>query len=184
MLLPVPRSLASSRTVSAQLWLNGLVALFALTILGCSPLPDDTDKIIFAPKSFHDSATIGLEGYVYASGTLTAPGLAYENNTVALSCASDRMECLMVSIDQIGPRQVGRLESPKIYRVVKWTESEIVAEEDSTLVDCRKTTISIVRKTEIVVGVEEPINQTAATCLNAKTDILKWTIEDPFWKAR
>jgi hypothetical protein len=79
---------------------------------------------------------------------------------------------------------VGRLDSPESYPVTKWDAHEIVATGSADSMNCRKVTISIVRKSETAVWVEEPINQSSAACKDAETRVLKWTIEDsPGWKA-
>jgi len=88
------------------------------------------------------------------------------------------MECLTYMVEQIGPNQVGRLDAPTIHPVTKWDAYEIVAVDDVDLMHCRRVTISIVRKSETAVWVEEPINQSRAECKDAETKILKGTIED------
>jgi hypothetical protein len=139
---------------------------------------------MFAAKSFYDSAQTTGEGFVYISGTLSGDGVAYKNNTVAVSCYKDRMECLTNSIEQIGSNQVSRLAWPISYPITKWDSYEIVANELVTSMSCRKDTISIIRKSESAVWVEKPVNQSSAVCKNADTRILKWTIEDSLnWKA-
>ena len=67
------------------------------------------------------------------------------------------MECLAYSIAQIGPNQLGRLEVPSIFPITKWDNYEIVAAESGDTVACRKGTVSIERKTETVVWVEDPL---------------------------
>jgi len=152
------------------------------TALGCTR---QEGQIVFAPKAFYDSAQTTGEGQVYVAGTLTGDGVAYKNNTVAVTCYQDRMECLTSSVEQIGSNQVGRLDSPVTYSVIKWAPDEIVAGDSGDAPDCRKVTINIVRKTASVVWVEEPVNQSRANCKDADTRLLKWTIEDPpAWKAR
>lgn len=94
------------------------------------------------------------------------------------------MECVTYGMRQIGPNQVGRVESPSIYPVITWAEDEVVASGDADAFHCRKLTIRIVRRSEIALWVEEPINQTSVACKDADTRLLKWTIEDsPGWKA-
>jgi len=38
---------------------------------------------------------------VYVAGTLTGEGVGYPNNSVAITCYKDGMECLTISVDQI-----------------------------------------------------------------------------------
>jgi hypothetical protein len=161
-----------------------LFLAIVLLSLGCTRQAPNEQQIMFAAKSFYDSAQTTGEGFVYISGTLSGDGVAYKNNTVAISCYKDRMECLINSIEQIGPNQLSRLADPISYPITKWDSYEIVATGLVTSMSCRKDTISIVRKSESVVWVEEPVNQSSAVCKNADTRILKWTIEDsPGWKA-
>jgi hypothetical protein len=65
------------------------------------------------------------------------------------------MECLAYSIAQIGPNQLGKLEVPGIFPITKWDNYEIVAVESGDTVACRKATVSIERKTETAVWVED-----------------------------
>jgi hypothetical protein len=161
-----------------------LFLAIVLLSLSCTRQASNEQQIMFAAKSFYDSAQTTGEGFVYISGTLSGDGVAYKNNTVAVSCYKDRMECVTYSIAQIGPNQVGRLAQPITYPITKWDSHEIVATELVIPMNCYKNTISIVRKSESAVWVEEPVNQSSALCKNADTRILKWTIEDsPGWKA-
>lgn len=162
-----------------------LVALGAIWIL-FRPQPQPfsgPEGIVFGKKVFYDSGE-----FVYITGTLTGDGLAYKNNTAMIACYHDRKECLFLSVDQIGPHQIGRLESPSVFPIVKWDTSEIMATDSYPIysshpVDCRKVTISIERKSESAVRVEEPINQTRAACKDADTKLYKYTIEDSlFWR--
>ena len=161
-----------------------LLLAIVLLSFGCTRQAPNDQQIMFAAKSFYDSTQTAGEGFVYISGTLSGDGVAYKNNTVAVSCYKDRMECLTNSIEQIGPNQVSRLAQPISHPITKWDSYEIVATGLVTPMSCRKDTISIVRKSESAVWVEEPVNQSSALCKNADTRILKWTIEDsPDWKA-
>ncbi len=158
--------------------------LFAVPILLATCSKQTDQQIVFAPKAFHDSSNVVGDGFVYVAGTLTGEGVPYKNNTVAIACYKDRMECLTYSLDQIGQNQVGRLGWPTTYPVAKWDPYQVVASGAADAVDCRKTTISIVRKSQTVVWVEEPINQSTASCKDADTRLLKWSVEDsPGWKA-
>jgi hypothetical protein len=140
--------------------------------------------IVFSVKVFHDSARTTGDGIVSITGTLTGDGVGYKNNAVLIACFKDSRACLTYSVQQIGPNQIGRLDIPISYPIVKWASDEIVATGSADLASCRKVTISVVRKSETAVWVEEPINQARAACIDADTKLYKWTIEDPpFWKA-
>jgi hypothetical protein len=145
---------------------------------------EERTDIVFSTKVFYDSARTTGDGIVSITGTLTGDGVGYKNNAVLIACFKDRRECLTFSVQQIGPNQIGRLEIPLPYPVVKWAPDEIVATGSGDLAGCRKVTISVVRKSETAVWVEEPINQARAACKDADTKLYKWTIEDPpIWKA-
>ena len=165
--------------------MKNLYLFLAILLLAVGCKKELEQQIVFAPKAFYDSSQTTGEGYMYVAGTLTGDGVAHKNNTVAVTCYKDRMECLTYSVEQIGPNQVGRLDAPTSYPVTKWDAYEIVATAAGDAgVDCRKVTISIVRKSETVVWIEEPINQSRAACKDADTRLLKSTIEDPpGWKA-
>jgi hypothetical protein len=77
---------------------------------------------------------------------------------------------------------VGRLDMPQIIPVVKWDRSEIVARDEVTELTCVRVTLTIERKQETALWVEEPVNQTTPFCKNADQKTRKYTIEDsPGW---
>jgi hypothetical protein len=166
---------------SSTIWFLAFVGMSSL-LFRQAPGVDGPDNIIFAPKAFFDS---DRDDGVEISGTLTGDGLTYfKNNTVVVACWKDRRECLTYSIEQgFGSNQLGRLSSPIIYPITAWNADEVIATEDVSVLHCRKTTITLVRKRQSAVWVEEPINQARAICKDAETKVFKWTIEDPpVWK--
>jgi hypothetical protein len=75
------------------------------------------------------------------------------------------------------------MENPGDYPIVKWNDYEVIAQEEPTLSGCFRVTITINRKRETLLWVEEPINQTKPSCKDADTTIRKYSIEDsPRWK--
>jgi len=147
-------------------------------------MPSSTPDILFPKKAFFWFDQSASYANVYVAGTLTGEGVGYKNNTTVVSCDKTRMECVTYDVRQIGPNQVGRVESPLIYPVIEWSADEVVASGDADAFHCRKLTISIVRRSEVALWVEEPINQASAACKDADVRLLKWTIEDsPGWKA-
>jgi hypothetical protein len=133
-------------------------------------------SIIFAKKNYFDSPDA-----VLVSGTLTGPGLGYPNNTYAMGCYREHKECWMTYVQAIGGLQIGRMDAPSSYEIRKWTDSEVVAGHDAPY-GCFKTTITIERRTQVVLWVEEPVNQTSPSCKDAKNEIRKYTIENsPGW---
>jgi hypothetical protein len=121
---------------------------------------------------------------VYISGTLTAlTGKGSDNNTSAVSCFRRYKACFISSVKQIGHDHIGRMDNPYDYPIVKWTEYEVIAQEEPSLFGCYRVTITINRKNETLLWVEEPINQTKPNCKDADTTIRKYSIEDsPAWK--
>jgi len=139
---------------------------------------NDTSEmaIVFAQKLYYDTADV-----VTVSGTLTGEGLGYPNNTYSIGCFKDRKECWMTSVQAIGGLQIGRMDSPYAYDVRKWSAYEVVAGDDGTF-GCSKTTITIDRKSQQVLWVEEPVNQTQVMCAKSENKIRKYTIENsPGW---
>jgi len=136
------------------------------------------DDIIFDNKHFHDFGySIGI------SGTLTGDGLAYKNNTYSSFCVKDRQECLIASIEQIGERQVGRLDYAYSIPIIQWNADEVIATQEASDWSCWKTTITITRKTETVLWVEEPINRSRSQCQISDGTVKTYTIEDSLgWK--
>lgn len=131
------------------------------------------EDIIFSRKIFQST-----KAYVYMAGTLTGDWLAHKNNTYSILCLPD--QCLIANVEQIGARQVGRIDGPTAYPVIKWTEDEIVASDNSL---CAKITITIDRKTGTLLWVEAPTNQTTIACKNADNTVRKATIEHSlFWQ--
>jgi hypothetical protein len=155
-----------------------VISLLCLVVGGCDNRPT---SIIFARKAFGDHEQLG---WIYVAGTLAGSGLGYPNNTCAITCYKDRGTCFINQVWQIGPNQVGRLETPMEYPITKWNSYEIVATEPDSPVQCVKTTITIVRKSETVLWVQEPVNQTEVTCKDSDTALYKWTIEEPEWTKR
>jgi hypothetical protein len=157
-------------------WLLAIGATSVLWPRPSQPRPaTGVEDIVFSVKVFYDSARSTGDGIVSIIGTLSGEGLAHKNNAVLVACYKDRRECLTFSVDQIGPNQVSRLEIPLPYQVVKWATDEVVATSGDAF-DCRKVTISLVRKSGTAVWVEEPINQVRASCKDADMRLYKWTI--------
>jgi hypothetical protein len=146
-------------------------------------LQEGDDQIVFAAKNFYDNNQDAAYGMVIISGTLTGEGLAYPNNTYSVGCEKGPQICTVSSIEQIGPKQIGRLDGPWIYPIVKWDPYEIVASEEPNTFVCAKVTITIERKERTLLWVEEPINQTRPICEHADTKVRKYTLEDSLgWK--
>jgi hypothetical protein len=133
-------------------------------------------SIIFAKKFYYDNSEL-----VTVSGTLTGLGQAYPNNTYSIACFKERTECWLTSVSAIGTQQIGRMDPPYAYEVRKWWDSEVVAGDNGTLA-CIKTTVTIDRKSEQVLWVEEPVNQTKVMCAKSENKTRKFTIENsPGW---
>jgi hypothetical protein len=133
-------------------------------------------SIVFAKKLYYETPAL-----VIVSGTLTGEGLAYPNNTYSIACFQDRKECWATSVQAIGGQQIGRMDAPYSYDIRKWSAYEVVAGDDGTF-GCSKTTITFDRKSEQVLWVEEPVNQTQVMCAKSENKIRKYTIEDsPGW---
>ena len=152
-----------------------VAVIFAITLSSVNAQKEDED-IVFAEKNFFDSGQIN--GDVAISGTLTGEGLSYRNNTYSVTCYYERRECFISSIEQIGPKLIGRLAYPEIYPITKWNAYEVVATEDASDFRCAKVTITISRKSGTALWVQEPINQTRPACQKSDTKTHKWTIED------
>jgi hypothetical protein len=171
------------------IFIGGLVlgavgAFVGLLYLEMHKQPPD-DQIVFAPKNFVDVNQPGTEsGSVAISGTLTGSGLAYPNNTYVVSCQKEWKACVVSYVAQIGHNQIGRMEYPYPYPIVKWTNYEVIAQEEPNLFGCRRVTITIDRQSKALLWLEEPVNQTKPNCKNADTNIRKYSIEDlPAWQA-
>jgi hypothetical protein len=163
--------------------LLGAVGAFGTVVYLETRKPAQDDQLVFAPKNFYDSKQGGVDGYVGISGTLTGKGLGYPNNTYAVSCIGEYKACFVAYVRQIGHDHIGRMENPAAYPIVKWTEYEVVAQEEASLFGCYRVTMTIDRKMRALLWVEEPINQTKPNCKDADTTIRKYSIEDsPGWK--
>src|SRR5580692_11666949 len=62
---------------------------------------------------FPMKVSVGTKKYVSAQGTLSADWMAYKNNIFSFYC--DQGECIVASISQIGPKQVGSMDGPTVY---------------------------------------------------------------------
>jgi hypothetical protein len=136
-------------------------------------------KIIFSDKMYFDNPT-DPDTLVCLVGTLAGEGLGYKENSTAITCYKDRMVCAIVSVQQISDNwccQIGRLESPLEMPVTTWNASEIVSIDDGGGVACAKTTISIDRRPQTALWVQEPINQGSLYCVSADTKLYKWMIK-------
>ncbi len=125
----------------------------------------------------------GEQPSVSILGTIIGDGVGYKNNTRTIDCRKDRMECEVVSIDQIGPNQVGDLFPPTTYSITKWDMHEVVATSGDNIFECEKTTININLDAGTTEWVQEPINQSVPNCKDSDGKIYKWTIENPpYWQ--
>jgi hypothetical protein len=161
----------------------GAVGAFAATIYTQTRNTFD-DQILFPAKSFYDSGDDGSFPIIVVTGTLTGDDLGYPNNTFVIACHLHEKECLVTSAQQIGHNQIGSLDAPFSYPIVKWNAYEVIAQDEAASpVLCATQTITIERKQKSFLWVQEPINQTTPFCKNADTKIHKYTIEDsPGWK--
>ena len=124
------------------MWVQTLVYLDARK-------PAEDDQIMFAKKFFFDSKRTGLDvGSVGISGTLTGADLAYPNNTYAVGCTKEYKACFVTSVEQIGHNQIGRIQDPYSYPIVKWDDYEVIAQEESRPIGCYRVTITIDRRSE------------------------------------
>ena len=138
------------------------------------------DAIIFAAKTFYDGKELG---YVAVTGTLTGPAIEHPNNTNSIACFQERKECIFSGVEQIGDGQIGRMNVATIFPIVKWDVNEIVAKDEPSATTCATMTITIDRKQQSMLWVQEQINETQPNCKNSDHKINKWTIEDsPGWK--
>jgi hypothetical protein len=162
---------------------GGMAAFGGVIYLDKRKLSAD-DQLIFAPKNFYDSKEpAGEFAAVYISGTLTGKNLAYPNNTYAVSCYGTYKACFVAYVEQIGQDQIGRMQNPAAYPIVKMNQYEVIAQEEASLFGCYRVTLTIDRKAEQLLWVEEPINQTKPNCKDADTTTRKYSIEDsPRWK--
>jgi hypothetical protein len=142
-------------------------------------LPDQSPKvrydedIVFPVKTF-----LSTNAYVAVKGTLKADWIGYKNNTFSILCLTD--ECIVASVEQIGPKQVGSIDGPITYPVIRWSNDEVVAQSDAL---CAQITITFQRKSQTVLWVETPINQTEIACKNADNTVRKATIETSlYWQ--
>lgn len=155
-----------------------IIVSAALALTTAQLAAAETDDIVFAQKHFAD-----LGEYVGISGTLTGDDVAYKNNTYAIACVKDRQECLVTYIEQIGPSQLGRLDYPIGYPIVSWTPTQVVASEPLVGIGCSRVTITINRKTEAAMWVEEPVNQSTPQCAKSDGRVRKYTVEQSIgWK--
>jgi hypothetical protein len=75
------------------------------------------------------------------------------------------------------------MDFPLASPIVKWNDYEIVAQEELSPIGCSRVTLTIDRKSQALLWLEEPANQTKPNCKDADTNIRKYSIEDsPGWK--
>jgi len=158
----------------------GVVGSFAVMVYAQVNKKEANDDIVFSQKNFAD---LGGDTSLAVSGTLTGQGMAYANNTYGIVCRKEEGKCWVTYVEQIGHDQIGSIQTPYSILITRWNTNEVVAADDVTDWACTKTTITISRKTESVLWVDEPVNQTSPRCTHADSQIHKYTIEDsPGWK--
>jgi hypothetical protein len=109
----------------------GAIAAFGLVFyLQLQKPANENSQIIFAAKIFLDSKQNNEFGYVAISGTLTGQDVGYSNNTYSLSCMKRFNACFVAYVEQIGRDQIGVMQDPIDYPIVKWNDSEVVAQEE------------------------------------------------------
>ena len=146
-----------------------------MVAFACFAAEQDED-IVFADRNWVDKGDVN----VGISGTLTGDGVAYRNNTYAIACYKELGNCFISSVEQIGPKHIGRMDYPYYFPIIRWTPSEVVALDDPGSIGCVKTTITLSRDSKTALWVREPVNQTSPYCKDADTKIRKWTIENSF----
>jgi hypothetical protein len=153
--------------------LLGAVGAFGAVVYQEMYKPPEKDNIAFSSKDFYDNK----DYWVSISGTLTGEDMA--NNTYGVLCHKEQNTCFISYVEQIGsnPPQTGKIEQYTIP-IVKWTNYEVIAQEDSPFA-CIRMTITIDRGRKALLWLEEPINQTKPNCKDARTTIRKLSIEDP-----
>ena len=133
----------------------------------------DDEDITFAPKNWWDTGeSVGI------SGTLTGDDIAYRNNTYAIACYNQLGSCFATSVEQIGPKQIGRMDYPYRLAIIQWTPYEVVARDEAS---CVTITVTLSRKSQTALWVEQPTDKQQPFC--NPTKIHNWTIEDSLgWK--
>jgi hypothetical protein len=132
------------------------------------------EEIIFPIKTF-----VGRTAYVAARGTLSADWIAHKNNTYSFYC--DPEECIVASTEQVGAKMIQSIDI-LTYPVKRWTQDDaVIAEADDN--PCSHTTITLDRKTERVLWVATPINETTLGCKDAYDTVRKATLEPSlYWQ--
>jgi hypothetical protein len=168
--------------IASTVWFLAFVGVSILLfrqVFGVNSTDKRDDHLIFAPKNFYDSKEpAGEFAAVHISGTLTGKNLGYPNNTYAVSCYGTYRACFVAYVEQIGHDQIGRMQNPAAYPIVKMNQFEVVAQEEAPLFGCYRVTITIDRKAEQLLWLEEPINQTKPNCKDADATNRKYSIED------
>lgn len=160
-----------------------VLAIFGGYSWGKKSIPSSVQTgYIFAPKAFYAEKEA-----VYVSGTRTGED-ENGNNTVAITCSKQKMECLIVDVRGISGTscQISRVASPLAIPITEWNDYTVIATDKNPYdkYSCFQTTISIDLRSEQVLWVEEPVNQSQLSCKDISDNkIHKWTIENPpFWE--
>ncbi len=134
---------------------------------------------------FDDKRFMNSPDFIYAAGTRTGQGVPFPDNTWAIGCYREKMQCWTASVEGVSTDscQIGRMEWPTPMPITKWTDQEIVASDETSPALCRKTTLSIDRRSQTVVFVAEPVNITNSLCGGASTTTEKSTLENSRWQS-
>jgi len=136
----------------------------------------ENKEIVFPDKLYTD---IDDTGFVLIRGRLAGGDLAYKNNLRSITCTKERNECEFFDVQEIGSNQVFVDSSPMSFPIKRWDQYQISGSYDDT---CVRVTISIDRKNEAALIVEEPINQGSLVCKDSPNKTTKYTLEGSlFW---
>src|SRR5213078_1002537 len=91
---------------------SALVWSWAPQFLNSGPVGRYDEDIIFPSNIF-----LSTEAYVAAKGTMTADWVGYKNNTYSILCLPE--ECIVADVAQIGPKQIGSINGPVTYPVIR-----------------------------------------------------------------
>jgi hypothetical protein len=167
------------RVVLCAAVLTGLMTLSYVPSSAQAIKEPSDDSGVYKDLVFPNKSFVSVPAYVAVKGTLAADWLAFPNNTYSIMCLPS--QCLVASVSQIAAKQIGEIDGPIAYPVTKWTDDEVIAEDDDL---CARTTIIINRVEKTTLWVQNPINQDTDTCksfrpIKARTASIE---ASSFWK--
>jgi hypothetical protein len=115
----------------------------------------------------------------FGRGRWEGDGVPYKNNLALIDCRKADMRCLISSIEQIGPQQIGSLTPSTEMKITKWDNKTVSADFIDTGAPCLHLSITLHIQEQAAEYVFDPINSDREHCKRQKQHRMVWHMTDP-----